>query len=104
MNRCEELEDLREEIRKVTAEIIKLCGKRFSLVERVGEIKLGKCLPIEDSDVEEELRQAVLENCRLYGVNSELGTRLLDLLLEESKRLQGNIMNQRRQISSTGIL
>ncbi|MFB0503148.1 MAG: chorismate mutase [Candidatus Bathyarchaeia archaeon] len=96
MNRGEELEDLREEIRKVTAEIIKLCGTRLSLAERVGEIKLMRSLPIEDSDVEDELRQAVLEDCRLYGVDSEFGIRLLDLLLEESKRLQGNIMNQRR--------
>ncbi len=96
MSRDKELEDLREEIRKVTAEIIKLSGRRLSLAERVGELKLQKCLPIEDSDVEEELKQAILENCRLYRVNSEFGIGLLDLLLEESKRLQRNIMNRRR--------
>jgi aspartate aminotransferase len=96
VSRDKELEDLREEIRKVTAEIIRLCGKRLSLAEKVGELKLQKCLPIEDSDVEEELKQAILENCRLYGVSAELGIRFLDLLLEESKRLQRNIMNQRR--------
>lgn len=91
-----ELEELREQIGKVTVEIIKLCGKRLSLAERAGEMKLAKCLPIEDPDVEEELRQAVLENCHLYCVDSEFGIRLLDLLLEESKRLQKKIMNQRR--------
>jgi len=96
MSRDEELEDLREEIRKVTAEIIKLSGRRLSLAERVGELKLQKCLPIEDSDVEEELRQDVLQDCRLYGVDSEFGMRLLNLLLEKSKSLQKNIMNQRR--------
>jgi len=96
MGHGRELEDLREQIRKVTVEIIKLCGKRLSLAERVGEMKLAKCLPIEDSDVEEELRQAVLENCHLYRVDPEFGVRLLDLLLEESKRLQRNIVNQRR--------
>jgi chorismate mutase len=96
MSRDKELEDLREEISKVTAEIIKLCAKRLSLAEKVGELKLQKCLPIEDSDVEEELKQAILESCRLYGVSAELGIRLLDLLLGESKRLQRNIMNQRR--------
>jgi len=96
MGHGRDLEDLREQIRKVTVEIIKLCGKRLSLAERVGEMKLAKCLPIEDSDVEEELRQAVLENCHLHCVDSEFGIRLLDLLLEESKRLQRNIVNQRR--------
>ena len=96
MGHGRELEDLREQIRKVTVEIIKLCGKRLSLAEKAGKMKLAKCLPIEDSDVEEELRQAVLENCHLYCVDSEFGIRLLDLLLEESKRLQRNIVNQRR--------
>jgi len=90
----DKLRSIREEITKVTAEIIRLCGIRFSLAKRIGEIKLKEGLPIEDSRVEEKLKQTVLEKCRLFGVNAQFGIKLLNLLLEESKRLQRGLSKQ----------
>lgn len=91
MSSRDELRILREEVKKVTAEIIRLCGVRLSLVSKIGEIKLMEGLPIEDSRVEKQLREAILENCRLYGINSQFGLRIFNLLLEESKRFQRDL-------------
>lgn len=88
----DELKILRDEIKKITAEIVRLCAVRLSLATKIGEIKLREGLPVEVSGVEEELRQAVIESCRLHGINSQFGLRILNLLLRESKTLQRDLM------------
>ncbi len=83
-----DLKVLREEIAKVTLEIIRLCGERLSLAERIGEIKARGNILIEDQRVEDELRRRVIEECRVHGIDSQFGLKILDLLIEESKRVQ----------------
>ena len=61
-----ELDVLRKEIKDVTVEIIRLVGKRMDLVESVWEIKKMKDLPIENLNLEQELKQIVLEKCQEY--------------------------------------
>lgn len=94
MSRRDELEDLRDEISKVTTEIIRLCGERFSLARKIGEIKAEIGLPIEDSEVEENLKQKVLETCHLFGVDTKFALKLLNLLLDESKQVQRDLVEQ----------
>lgn len=92
MSSEDELKILREEINRVTAEIIRLCAVRLSLAAKTGEIKLTEGLPIESPKVEQELKQTVVQNCRLHGIDSQFGLGILKLLLEESKRLQRDLM------------
>jgi len=94
MGERDELENLRDEIREVTIEIIRLCGERLSLARKIGEIKARRGLPIEDLKVEEGLRREVLEKCRFFGVDAQFGLRLLELLLDESKRVQRNLVEK----------
>lgn len=94
MSRRDELENLRNEINKVTTEIIRLCRERFSLARKIAEIKAERGLPIEDSKVEENLKQKVLEKCRLSGVDAGFGLKLLNLLLDESKQVQRDLVAQ----------
>jgi len=82
------LEELREEIRQATVEIIRLVGERLSLAKKIGKLKRGMGMPIEDLKAEEELRRLVLEKCRAYGVDIRFGLKLLNLLIDESKRVQ----------------
>ena len=88
MNEESNLDMLREEIKKVTVEIIRLTGKRLSLAKKIGEIKHQRNLPIEDLKVERELKRIVLEKCQTYNVDSRFGLRLLNLLIDEAKRVQ----------------
>jgi len=87
----DELENLRNDISKVTIEIIRLCGQRLSLARKVGQIKVQRGFPTEDLKVEENLRREILEKCQFFGVNAQFGLKLLDLLLDESKRVQRNL-------------
>ena len=82
------LDELREEIRKITVDMLRLAGKRLSLAKRIGEIKRQKGLPMEDLKAEKELKHLVLEKCRVYGVDERLGLKLLNLLIDEAKRAQ----------------
>ncbi len=82
------LDELRNEIKDVTVEIMRLTGRRLLLARKVGELKLQKGLPIEDLEVEKELEQVVLEKCREYGIEKHFGLKLLNLLINEAKRVQ----------------
>jgi len=92
MSGKDDLERLRDEVSKVTIQIIRLCGERFSLARKIGEVKAQRRMPVEDSKIEANLKQEVLEKCRSYGVDTKFALDLLDLLLEESKRVQRNLM------------
>jgi len=82
------LDELREEVKKATLEMLRLVGKRLSLAKKIGEIKRQKGLPIEDLKAEKELKRIVLEKCRVYGVDDRFGLKLLNLLIDEAKRVQ----------------
>ncbi|MEM3443032.1 MAG: aminotransferase class I/II-fold pyridoxal phosphate-dependent enzyme [Candidatus Bathyarchaeia archaeon] len=89
-----EISDLRREIEEVTKQIFQLVGKRFVLAQKIAEAKKGKNLPIEDVDVERKLREAVSKECEKHGVNLDFGLRLLNMLIEESKNIQRNIVEK----------
>ncbi len=88
MDGKDSLRILREEIEKVTLEILELCGRRLFLARKIGEIKTEEGIPIEDLDVEERLKSKIVERCRHIGLDPKFGLRLLDILLDESKRIQ----------------
>jgi chorismate mutase len=91
LNQKHDLEEIRKEIRRVTLDIIDLCGKRVQLARQVGEIKAEKGMPIEDSGVEERLKSEVLKLCQARGLDKGFCVQLLKLLLDESKQVQRNI-------------
>ncbi len=88
MERERSLEELREEIRQATVEILRLAGERLSLAKKIGKLKREMGMPIEDPKAEEELRSLALKKCQAYGVNRHFGLKLLNLLIDESKRVQ----------------
>ncbi len=87
-----DLAELRKGITGVTLEIFRLCGERLRIAEKIGEIKACRKLPVENLHVEEELRNKVLEVCRENSIDTGFCVKLLDLLLQESKRVQGEAL------------
>jgi aspartate aminotransferase len=85
------INNLRKEIENVTAEIFSLVGKRFVLSREIAKAKIKKGLPVEDVDAERRLKEIISEKCKSYNVDLGFGLRLLNMLVEESKRVQESL-------------
>lgn len=83
-----ELDILRDKVAELTLEIIRLAGERLSIVKRIGEIKARNRMPIEDPSVESELRGKVIDLSKKHNIDVNFSLRLLNFLIEESKRVQ----------------
>ena len=84
----DDLEQLRGEMREVTAEIMKQVKKRMEIAKKIGEVKSKKGLDVVDERAEEELRSLIMKLCSQIGLEQELGARLLNILLNESAKVQ----------------
>lgn len=82
------LEKLREDMRLVTAEIIKLVHKRMNIASRIGNIKNNLMMEIEDISVEQDIARYVHDMGTQVGMNNEFIGRLLNLLFLESIKIQ----------------
>jgi aspartate aminotransferase len=82
------LEKLRDDMRLVTADIIRLVQKRMSIASEIGNIKDNLLMNIEDISVEQDIARYVHELGTQIGLNNEFIGRLLNLLFLESINLQ----------------
>jgi len=82
------LEKLRDEMRIVTADIVKLVQKRMSIASEIGNIKDKLMMKIEDISVEQDIARNVHELGTQIGLNNEFIGKLLNLLLLESINIQ----------------
>jgi aspartate aminotransferase len=88
------LQELRDEVSRVTKEIIGLIATRNGLARRIGQIKAEGSIPIEDETVEDTLLKEVLTDCERQGVDREVGSKVFNILVSESKRIQGQNTKQ----------
>src|SRR5215203_360745 len=95
------LDDLREEMRNITSQIIKLVHDRMEVAKKIGNIKQQLKIEIEDEKVELDIKKTVLKLTKDIGMDVEFSGRLLNLLLSESVKLQ-NVQNTSNK-SSTHI-
>ena len=82
------LEKLRDDMRIVTADIIKLVQKRMGIASEIGNIKDNLMMKIEDISVEQDIARYVRELGTQFGLNNEFIGKLLNLLLLESINIQ----------------
>lgn len=82
------LEKLRDDMRIVTADIIRLVQKRMSIASEIGNIKDNLMMKIEDISVEQDIARYVHELGTQFGLNNEFIGKLLNLLLLESINIQ----------------
>ena len=97
MNKNNDLDRLRNEIRDITADIIHKVKKRMEISKQIGEIKTKNNIVVEDERVESELRNSALKIADEVGMDSEFSGRLLNMLLTESVRLQNEQQNDNPQ-------
>jgi aspartate aminotransferase len=89
-----DINNLRKEIEEVTTEIFQLIGKRLALAQKIAESKMKKGLPVEDVDAERRLKEIISKKCEAYGVDLDFGLRLLNMLIEESKSIQKDMIKK----------
>jgi aspartate aminotransferase len=83
-----ELTEVREEIRKVTREILRLAAKRRELSLKIGEIKSKLGIDVLDRRVEAELFNDALKFSGELGLDKDFTSRLISLLISESAKVQ----------------
>jgi len=91
----EDIKALRSEVARLTLEIIRLSGERLAIARKIGEIKAERNMPIEDPSVESDLRAKVIDLSKKNGLDVNFALKLLDLLIEESKRVQRDVIESR---------
>jgi aspartate aminotransferase len=94
---------LREQVRKVTAEIMGNVQKRMLLAREIGGIKIREGIEVKDEKVEQDMRNMVLTIAGQIGMNAEFAMRLLNVLLEESESVQAESRPQRPKETHMGI-
>lgn len=95
----DELEQLRAEMRQVTAEIMKQVRRRMEIATKIGEVKTRRGMDVFDGKAEEELRTFIMDLSSQIGLEKDLAGRLLNFLLSESTKIQA-----RKQQTPTAIL
>ncbi|MCX6748406.1 MAG: chorismate mutase [Candidatus Pacearchaeota archaeon] len=83
-----QIEDLREMINQVDADLLKLTEDRFEIAREIGRYKKENKLPIEDLKREKEIIDNIIKSSKL---DARFVEKLFKLLFEESKRIQGEI-------------
>ena len=86
--RAAELGPLRDRIGEITVEMVRLLKERTDIAVRIGEAKRSAGMGIPDARREEILRLRVAGACREIGADEAQAGRLLDLLFDESVRVQ----------------
>jgi len=95
MDKNEELEALRQQVRSVTSEIMRNVHQRMELARKIGEVKGRLGIDVKDERVEQDIRAMVLGLASEIGMSNEFALRLLNILLAESELVQAQKQPQK---------
>lgn len=95
MDKNEELETLRRQVRNVTSEIMRNVHQRMELARQIGEVKGRLGIDVKDEKVEQDIRAMVLGLAGEIGMSNEFALRLLNILLAESELVQAQKQPQK---------
>jgi aspartate aminotransferase len=84
------LSELRQRVRELTVDIVRLTSERFRLVRSISEEKRALNLPIEDLDAERALKHHICRSTSQGELDADpdFALRITNLLIDESIKLQ----------------
>ena len=85
-----DIEKLRNEMEKITADMLRLLKSRTDIAKEIGVLKNQQGLTVTDETREDELRDKMMKICDEIGFEQTLTTRFLNFLLNESVRVQSS--------------
>jgi aspartate aminotransferase len=83
-----DIEKLRDNIDRITFDILKLLKERNDTAKKIGQIKNNLGLGITNEERENQLRDKVISLCKEIGLDEKTGLIALNFLLNESVKLQ----------------
>ena len=82
------LEEYRTRIRENDKQLLRLIRERFSIADKMAEVKQSKGLPIIDTDAEQSALSNLAHAARELGLSTEFARRFGELLIEETIRVE----------------
>ena len=95
----EKLNDLRNDIKTVTQQIISLINQRMEIAKQIGEIKSELRLGVVDDRVEQEIKNYILNNTCSKGLDHEFLGRIINMLIKESVTIQNYESNKKKLLT-----
>lgn len=80
---------LRKKISRLDDKLLKILGKRFDLVSRIGVFKQKEGTEVIDVNREEEVMKAAQAFAEKNNLDKEFVKRLYELIIQESRKIQG---------------
>jgi aspartate aminotransferase len=85
-----DIEKLRSEMEKITADMLKLLKTRTDIARKIGNLKNEQGLTVTDESREDELKNKMMQICDEVGFDKSLAIRFLNFLLNESVKVQSS--------------
>ncbi len=83
------LDKIRLKIDKIDSEILVLLRDRFELVQQIGNVKKQHGVPVVDFGREKSVKENLIKIAKERGLSEQFVVELYELILDESRRLQG---------------
>jgi len=83
-----DIDELRNKMEQVTLEMIKLLNTRNEIAKEIGQVKKNLGKGVTDEVREENLRTKVISLCDEIDLDTSIGTKFLNFLLNESVKIQ----------------
>lgn len=84
-------------MRDLTNEIFVKIQKRMEIAKEIGEIKSNLCIDVTDQNAEDDIRKSVMSLSKNIGLDSRFASRLLNVLLTASVKVQESQQNDGKQ-------
>ena len=85
-----DIEKLRMEMEKITADMLILLKSRTDIAKEIGDLKSRQGRVVSDESRENELRTKMMKACDEIGFDKTLAVRFLNFLLNESVKVQSS--------------
>ena len=85
-----DIEKLRIEMEKITADMLRLLKSRTDIAKEIGDLKSKQGRVVSDETREYELRNKMMKVCDEIGFDKTLAARFLNFLLNESVKVQSS--------------
>ena len=85
-----DIDKLRDQIDKITLEMIRLLKERVEVAKQIGSLKNNLGLGVTNEERESQLRTKVISLCKEIGLDERVATTLLNFLLNESIKIQSS--------------
>ena len=83
-----DIDNLRDNIDRITFEILKLLKERNETAKKIGQLKNNLGLGVTNEERENQLRTKVMSLCKEIGLDEKTGLTALNFLLNESVKVQ----------------